>query len=278
MASTTAADFSVEQVDRLARRPAGRRRRSSTPCRAGPRCRRGRPGRRACPRASRRSPALLRDTSDAVAAGHVARRCLVEPAVVRRRGRARRVASSASAVVRRDRRPSSGTARACGRRRPRRRPVYDRLPDVGRARGRGRPASGRRSSGVERRRARSRRRCVVAAGIPSVEREVGRDLLHPRRRRGRRESVGGRRGVRAVAGAATPSGVAMIATAATPPTAARALLRRRIRVPRRRTSAAGSGFMVSPGVVKFSSSSDRVTHGSVLPRRRAVRRAPRDRG
>src|SRR6478752_4193705 len=55
--------------------------------------------------------------------------------------------------------------------------------------------------------------------------------------------------------AAIASGVAMIATAATPPIAARAWLRRRIRVPRRRTSEAGSGFMVSPGVEKFSSSS-----------------------
>src|SRR6478609_4336187 len=55
--------------------------------------------------------------------------------------------------------------------------------------------------------------------------------------------------------AAIARGVAMIATAATPPIAARALLRRRIRVPRRRTSEAGSGFMVSPGVEKFSSSS-----------------------
>src|SRR6478609_10928483 len=55
--------------------------------------------------------------------------------------------------------------------------------------------------------------------------------------------------------AAIASGVAMIATAATPPIAARAWLRRRIRVPRRRTSEAGSGFMVSPGLAKFSSSS-----------------------
>src|SRR6478735_8319176 len=55
--------------------------------------------------------------------------------------------------------------------------------------------------------------------------------------------------------AAIASGVAMIATAATPPIAARAWLRRRIRVPRRRTSEAGIGSMVSPGVVKLSSSS-----------------------
>src|SRR6478752_9834224 len=55
--------------------------------------------------------------------------------------------------------------------------------------------------------------------------------------------------------AAIANGVAMIATAATPPIAASAWLRRRIRLPRRRTSEAGSGSMVSPGVAKFSSSS-----------------------
>src|SRR6478752_3535877 len=51
------------------------------------------------------------------------------------------------------------------------------------------------------------------------------------------------------------NGAAITATAAMPPTAANVLLRRRILSPRRRTSAAGRGFMGGPGMLKFSSSS-----------------------